>query len=147
MQTVFNLDSCIMCITNRSSKLLGDTLDRELRKIGLNRNIWLSLYFIDQHGQITQNELAKLVDIKGPSMVKIIRRLDEEELVQTHQDGNDHRQKIIQLTKAGEEKLMKSLPTVTHFQGLMTKGIPQNDLNTVARVMDQMVNNAQQNFD
>ncbi|HJA27579.1 MAG TPA: MarR family transcriptional regulator [Candidatus Limosilactobacillus intestinigallinarum] len=147
MQTVFNLDSCIMCITNRSSKLFGDTLDRELRKIGLNRNIWLSLYFIDQNGQITQNELANLVDIKGPSMVKIIRRLDDDRLVQTRQDDNDHRQKIIQLTKDGEDKLMKSLPTVTHFQGLMTKGIPQADLNTVARVMDQMVKNAEQNFD
>lgn len=131
-----------MFTTNTSAKLFQSVLSKKLKKVGITYNTWLSLYFINSNYAISQNQLAKLVGITGPSMVKIIEGLSEEGLVSLGQDSDDHRKKLIFLTDKGTQKYNKILEIVIEFQESITKGVGQKELDIVADVFDKMSKNA-----
>lgn len=140
--TKFTLENCLMFTTNTSSKLFKAVLTDRLKDIGITYNTWITLYFINTNDMISQNKLAKLVGITGPSMVNIIKKLDNEGLIYQQQDSKDHRKKIISLTAKGIEKYNEILKIVIKFQNSITKGLDQKELDTVADVFDKMMQNA-----
>lgn len=143
MQKVFDLETCVMCITSQSSRMFGDALDKELQKTNINRNIWLALYYIDHHGSINQKALADQIGITGASMTKIIQKMTADNFVTVQQSKEDKRQKDVSLTTTGQKQLMAIIPLVQKFQAEMTAGISQQELDTVATVMAKMRQNAQ----
>lgn len=140
--TKFILEDCLMSTTNTSSKLFKAVLTDRLKDVGVTNNTWISLYFINSHDIISQNNLAKLVGITEPSMVKIVQRLDDEGLIYQQQDSKDHRKKLISLTEDGIKKYNEILSIVIEFQKTMTKGLSQKELDIVANVFDKMIRNA-----
>ncbi|MCT4488205.1 MarR family winged helix-turn-helix transcriptional regulator [Levilactobacillus parabrevis] len=138
----FDLDSCIMCITSRSSKLFASKFNDALAPMGINRSAWMALYYIDQHQQIRQRDLAELVGITGPSMVKVVNQLNTADLITVAVSAQDHRARLLALTPAGTALLTKSIPLAEAFRAQVTAGIPQADLDTLDRVMEQMMANA-----
>lgn len=140
--TKFTLEDCLMFTTNTSSKLFKAVLTDRLKDVGVTNNTWFSLYFINSHDIISQNNLAKLVGITEPSMVKIVQRLDDEGLIYQQQDIKDHRKKLISLTEDGIKKYNEILSIVIEFEKTMTKGLSQKELDIVANVFDKMIRNA-----
>ncbi|MCH5464825.1 MarR family winged helix-turn-helix transcriptional regulator [Levilactobacillus tujiorum] len=138
----FDLDSCIMCITSRSSKLFASKFNDALAPMGINRSSWMALYYIDQQQQIRQRDLAELVGVTGPSMVKIVNQLSSSDLITVTVSAKDHRARLLTLTPAGSQLLTQSIPLAEDFRKQVTAGIPQADLNTLNRVMEQMMANA-----
>ena len=138
----FDLDSCIMCITSRSSKLFANKFNDALTPMGINRSAWMALYYIDQQAQIRQRDLAELIGITGPSMVKIVNQLRADALITVAVSTKDHRARLLTLTTAGEGLLKQSIPLAEAFREQVTAGIPQADLDTLDRVMEQMMANA-----
>ena len=143
----FTLQSCMMFTTNHGAKLFQSVLTQKLKTVEINYNTWLALYFINSNNKITQNNLAKLVGITGPSMVKIVEKMRQAGLVDEEKDEQDHRQKHIYLTNQGIEKYDQALKIVTDYQTLMTSGVSQSDLNTAATVINKMIENAQQELE
>ncbi len=138
----FDLDSCIMCITSRSSKLFASKFNDALAPMGINRSAWMALYYIDQQAKIRQRDLADLIGITGPSMVKIVNQLSADDLITVAVSAKDRRARLLTLTPAGEDLLARSIPLAEAFRQQVTAGIPQADLDTLDRVMDQMMANA-----
>ena len=138
----FDLDSCIMCITSRSSKLFASKFNDAMAPMGLNRSAWMALYYIDQRHQINQRDLAELVGITGPSMVKIVNQLSSAALISIAVNTNDHRARLLTLTASGQDLLNESIPLAEAFRERVTANIPQADLDTLDRVMTQMMANA-----
>lgn len=139
----FNLDSCMMFITTRSSKLFSSKFNQAMLPEGLAKSAWMALYYIHQNDQINQHDLAELIGITGPSLVKIVSQLAAERLIQITPSKLDKRERILTLTSTGQQRLTASLPVADAFQQQMTAGISQKDLDTVAMVMAKMVANAQ----
>lgn len=140
--TKFTLEDCLMFTTNTSPKLFKAVLTDRLKDVGVTYNTWISLYFINSHDIISQNNLAKLVGITGSSMVKIVQRLDDEGLIYQQQDSKDHRKKLISLTEDGIKKYNEILSIFIEYQKTMTKGLSQKELDIVANVFDKMIRNA-----
>ena len=133
----FDLNSCMMFITTRSSKLFATKFNQALKTENIARSEWMSLFYIDQ-----QRQLSDLVGIPGPSMVKVINKLVTRELIISEQSRTDKRERLISLTADGERLLKETLPIASQFQDAVTDGISQRDLDKVADVMDKMVENA-----
>ncbi|PWC39766.1 MarR family transcriptional regulator [Azospirillum sp. TSO35-2] len=77
-------------------------LDRQLAAAGLTDATWTPLIHLEMSGDgISQKELAGLVGIEGPSLVRLLDALVERGLVERHTDGADRRSKRILLTPAG----------------------------------------------
>ncbi|GAW99899.1 MarR family winged helix-turn-helix transcriptional regulator [Secundilactobacillus mixtipabuli] len=138
----FDLNSCMMFITTRSSKLFATKFNQALKTENIARSEWMSLFYIDQHQPLTQRQLSDLVGITGPSMVKVINKLVTRELIISEQSRTDKRERLISLTADGERLLKETLPIASQFQDAVTDGISQRDLDKVADVMDKMVENA-----
>ncbi|GEO74698.1 hypothetical protein FD30_GL000838 [Levilactobacillus namurensis DSM 19117] len=139
----FDLASCMMFITTRSSKLFSTKFNQALTPTGLAKSAWMALYYIQQQPRINQHDLAEMVGITGPSMVKIVGQLSQDALITITPSQRDKRERLLELTDTGRRRLTSSLPIADAFQDTVTQNIPQKDLDTVARVMAQMVKNAQ----
>lgn len=77
-------------------------LDRRLRPLGLSRATWMVLAYVRQLGGPNQTALAEQLGLEGASVVRLIDRLEREQLVE-RRIGIDRRAKTIHLTPKGEE--------------------------------------------
>lgn len=143
----FNLESCIMYTTNTNARLFRNVLSNRLKGSGLTYNMWLTLYYINKKKSISQNKLAKLVGITGPSMVKIVEKLEENGWIEKQPSKEDHRFKRINLTDAGDRKYQQALDKVIDFQDSMTSGISQSELDTMNSVFNKLTKNARRELD
>lgn len=142
--TQFDLDSCMMLITTRSSKLFSTKFNQVLKEKQISRSEWMTLYYINREAPVIQHTLTELVGITGPSMVTIISKLNARGVLTIEPSPTDKRERLISLSPAGQDLLTNTLPIADQFQTTVTAGISQSDLDTVARVMAKMVENAKQ---
>lgn len=140
----FDLASCMMFITTRSSKLFASKFNHVMRPAGLNKSAWMALYYIHENQELNQRALAELIGITGPSMVKIVTQIQTNDLVTVTPSATDKRERMLTLTATGQQLLDKTIPLAENFQEKVTAGISQEDLNTVAWAMDKMVENARE---
>lgn len=138
---MFKIDNCLAFITNQSGKIFSEALEKDLRPYGITRSQWIALYFLHETPKITQKQLAEKMSIKEPSIVRLTQRLESEGLLNRIQDENDKRNKQLQLTKKGNEKCLALLPVAENFKNHTVKGISEKDLETVVKVLNQMVEN------
>lgn len=138
----FNLDSCILFTTNASVKLFQAALSNQLSDLDLTYNMWLTMYFLNKENHISQNQLAAAVGITGPSMVKIIEKLELQGWIRKKTSQLDHRYKQITLTTTGRHKYQQALTKVIEFQNTITKDIKQTDLDMMNAVFNQLTKNA-----
>ena len=106
---MFDLDDCIAFITNKSAKRLADEFNRRLQEYGSTRVQWIALFYIGKALEISQKELSDYMDVKESSMVRLIDRMEKEELVVRRKDSEDRRITKIILTDKGKflrEELM-----------------------------------------
>jgi MarR family transcriptional regulator for hemolysin len=74
-------------------------LDERLRPVGLTLARWTVLFWLSQSdGIITQRELADLVGIEGPTLVRQLHALEAQGLVERVPFPSDRRAKGIRLT-------------------------------------------------
>jgi DNA-binding MarR family transcriptional regulator len=82
---------------------LTRSIDRGLSKQGLGRAHHRALYFIARKPDMPVSDLLALLAITKQSLGRVLNELIERELVQTRPGDRDRRQRLLRLTKAGEE--------------------------------------------
>ena len=99
---MFNIDDCIGFITNKCSKKISDEFNRRLQEYGVTRVQWIAIFYIGKYDNgISQRELSDLMNVKESSMVRLIDRMEKEELVIRKKNDNDRRITSIFLTDKG----------------------------------------------
>ena len=81
------------------SRMLRTVYDRRVEPLGLTRAQWLVLARISRIEGCTQTELAAELEIKKPTLGKLLERLEEKMWVTRRSDLNDARSKRVFLTK------------------------------------------------
>jgi MarR family transcriptional regulator for hemolysin len=77
-------------------------LEDEVRAAGQTRAQWETLLVIVlSGGKSTQKLLAERLRIEGPTLVRLLDKLEEDGLIQRVQDTTDRRSKIIRPTRKG----------------------------------------------
>lgn len=138
---MFDLDDCIAFITNKSAKKLADEFNRRLQENGTTRVQWIALFYIGKAGEISQKELSDYMDIKESSMVRLIDRMEKEELVERRKDSEDRRITKIILTDKGKFLKEELMPRGQEFQDDVLKGISKENLEIFKEVLQRMTNN------
>lgn len=138
---MFDLDDCIAFITNKSAKKLADEFNRRLQEHGTTRVQWIALFYIGKAGEISQKELSDYMDIKESSMVRLIDRMEKEELVERRKDSEDRRITKIILTDKGKFLIEELMPRGQEFQDDVLKGISKEDLEVFKEVLQRMTDN------
>ncbi|GAA0769413.1 MarR family transcriptional regulator [Clostridium subterminale] len=138
---MFDLDDCIAFITNKSAKKLADEFNRRLQENGTTRVQWIALFYIGKAGEISQKELSDYMDIKESSMVRLIDRMEKEELVERRKDSEDRRITKIILTDRGKFLKEELMPIGQEFQNDVVKGISKENLEVFKEVLQRMTYN------
>ena len=138
---MFNIDDCIGFITNKGAKKLADEFNKRVQEYGMTRVQWIALFYIGKSDGIFQKELSDLMNVKESSMVRLIDRMEKEDLVIRKKQANDRRVTSIFLTPKGKELREKVLPLGQEFQDDATKEISSEELDNFKRVLEKMIKN------
>ncbi|MDQ0148219.1 MarR family winged helix-turn-helix transcriptional regulator [Eubacterium multiforme] len=138
---MFNIDDCIGFITNKGAKKLADEFNKRVQEYGMTRVQWIALFYIGKSDGIFQKELSDLMNVKESSMVRLIDRMEKEDLVIRKKQANDRRVTSIFLTHKGKELREKVLPLGQEFQDDATKEISSEELDNFKKVLEKMIKN------
>jgi MarR family transcriptional regulator, transcriptional regulator for hemolysin len=115
-------------------------LDEHLRSIGQTQARWETLFWISiSNGRATQRELAERVGIEGPTLARMLDRLEYEGLVERQTMQNDRRTKTIALKKSAEPLLKEISDMTDALRAELLGDIDRKDLDVCITVIDRML--------
>jgi DNA-binding MarR family transcriptional regulator len=98
----------LMFLLHAAADRMAADLDRAAERIGLNDvRDWLVLATLDDGQQRTQLELSRLVCIDKTTLISVLDRLEEQQLIVRTVDPTDRRVRIPQVTAAGRRVFAK----------------------------------------
>ena len=80
-------------------------LEERLKDTGLTQTRWLVLLHLSRTGPLSQRDLAELLGIEGPTLVRVLDKLEQQRLVSRRASGEDRRVKRVHLEEAAHPLL------------------------------------------
>lgn len=82
-------------------------IDDAFRPLGITDATWRTLYYLEQTGSgVNQKQLAEVMGIEGPSLVRLLDSLESRDLIERRPSETDRRAKSVNLTRGGEKLLV-----------------------------------------
>ena len=115
-------------------------LDERLRPLGLSSAMWAVIRRLASgQAALTQRELAEAVGIEGPTLVRLLDRLEEHGIARRVSDPRDRRIKRVELAEQARQNWDASLKAGLELSDELTRGIPPKDLETTRAVLRTML--------
>lgn len=138
---MFDLDSCTAFITNQTAKKLCDNFNDKLMALGSTRVQWIALFYLGKDSELSQKELAKLMNIKGSTVARLVDRLEIGGYVKRKKDIKDRRITNLELTYEGKKLRESLLPEGEKFSKLIARNITEEEMETFIKVLRIMAEN------
>ena len=98
---MFVLEDSLTYLTGSSSKILADALEKRLLSCGITRVQWIALYYICRNKDINQHRLSDLMGTRGPTVVRLLDRMQSEGLIRRIRNETNHRVNVLVPTEKG----------------------------------------------
>jgi MarR family transcriptional regulator for hemolysin len=119
-------------------------LDRRLKPLGLSRSKWMLMVALYKDGQgASQRELAQRLGIEGPSLVRLLDRMERDGLVERRAVDNDRRVKAVHLSAKGESQLATIRTIAGQLRQELMSGLSPTDVDTAMAVLAQIRSRAE----
>jgi len=119
----------------RIARRLRQAIDAELRLLGLTEATWRPLVYVRRLGDgVRQKELATMLSIEGPSLVRLLDNLERRGLIERREDESDRRARGIHLTPAGRELAKRAAKVGYEIQARLLAKIPPAELEACQQV-------------
>lgn len=138
---LFNLDECVAFITNKAAKKMADAFNKRLKPLGITRVQWTALYYLGKYDGISQKELAEKMNIKSSTVVRLIDRMENDNLVIRLEDPEDRRAIKLALTEKGKELRERFLPEGENMSKIFANGLTDEEIKIFLKVINKMVEN------
>lgn len=113
--------------------------NERLLPLGLSQAKWLALIHLSRSpAGIIQKELASRIGVEGPTLVRLLDRLEADGWVKRQSSKLDRRSKIVHLTKKAEPTLAEIQKIVTGLRREIFMGISDKDIEVCLRVMQRI---------
>lgn len=117
------------------ARLWRGQIDRHLRPLGLSFMQWQTLIRLARVDQdLVQKELAAMVGMDGPTMVGVLDRLVERDLVERRVAAHDRRANTVHLTDAGIDILGLAEVELHKLRDVLLADLSGEDLDICIRV-------------
>jgi MarR family transcriptional regulator for hemolysin len=124
-----------------TAKTVGSAFNAALAAEGGSVPVWLILNSI-KHGQwTTQLELARSLEIEGPTLTRHLDNLEQGGLVSRRRSATDRRAFEVELTDAGEAAYARMLGAVIAFNRRLTAGIAATELRRLDELLGRLAAN------
>jgi MarR family transcriptional regulator, transcriptional regulator for hemolysin len=126
-------------VTARATRVL---LDAALASEGATFADWTVLVALNRRGPLVQKDLARSLDMIGPSMVERIDRLEKAGLVARSPVPGDRRASLVSMTDKGRERFAALHNAMRSAEGALTADIDPKDLEVTQRVLAKVAERA-----
>ncbi|MDX1595563.1 MAG: MarR family transcriptional regulator [Nitrosopumilaceae archaeon] len=138
-----DIENSIGMIIRTASKSLEKALGEKLKKeLSLSGSKWKVLAALSIQDGISQTHLAELIFVEGPTLVSMIDKLEQMELVKRKPDPEDRRNNLIYMTKKSENMINVIVECILEFRKKITSNISERDLETTKEVLRKMTMDA-----
>ncbi|HYH21067.1 MAG TPA: MarR family transcriptional regulator [Azospirillum sp.] len=136
LQQRFSAAAVLLQDTARAWRL---KLDQRLRPLGLSQAKWRTLVLVNRAGDgVTQKHLADLMGIEGPTLVRLLDRLEADGWVERHVCARDRRNRRIHLSAKARDMLVRIESVATGLRTELLSDVNTDDLETFDRVLRQI---------
>ncbi len=127
-------------VTRRWRKLL----DERLKDLGVTQARWTTMVYLEQGGEgLTQRELAGLMAIENPTLVRLLDSLEEQNLIERRLCPRDRRARRLHLTENGRSFMNELTARADQLREEMLEGISDKDIEMALGVFQRILENAQ----
>jgi MarR family transcriptional regulator for hemolysin len=124
-----------LTVTSRATRIL---LDAALAGEGATFADWTVLVALNARGPLVQKDLARSLDMIGPSIVERIDRLEKADLVVRSPVPGDRRASLVSMTDKGRERFAVLHEVMRSAVAALTADIDPKDLEVTQRVLGQL---------
>jgi len=83
-------------------------MDEAFKPLGITDATWRTLFYLSQTGDgVTQKELASVMGIEGPSLVRLLDSLEGKHFIERRPNPDDRRAKTVHLTSTGRRRIVE----------------------------------------
>ncbi len=129
---------CDISIFNRYGK---QKLDDLLRPLSLDWRELVVLLVIDQVPGITQRRLTPFLQTDKANVTKVLKRMEEQELIRREPDEADHRNKICFMTASGQGLVPELNRIMAQWETECFRGLSAQDLAEFDRISQKITAN------
>ncbi|MGO3294723.1 MAG: MarR family transcriptional regulator [Marinobacter sp.] len=127
-------------VTRRWRKLL----DERLKDLGVTQARWTTMVYLQQGGEgLTQRELASLMAIENPTLVRLLDSLEQQELIERRACPNDRRARRLHLTDGGRDFMEVLTARANELRDGMLDGVRDDDIEVALKVFHKIMDNAE----
>ena len=102
----------------------------------LSPSMMAALATIERHGPLTPSRVAELERIKRPTATRVLRRLEEDGLIERSADPADGRSAVVQITKPGATMLKRLRSRKNAYLAKRLRELPDEDVDALDRAAD-----------
>ncbi|MDN6320066.1 MAG: MarR family transcriptional regulator [Marinobacter sp.] len=127
-------------VTRRWRKLL----DERLKDLGVTQARWTTMVYLQQGGEgLTQRELASLMAIENPTLVRLLDSLEQQKLIERRACPNDRRARRLHLTDDGRNFMNVLSVRANDLRDEMLEGLNNEDIDVALKVFQKIMENAE----
>ena len=110
-------------------RLWRQTVDAEIQKDTFPDAGWRALLWLHRSGEdLRQKDLAAVMGIEGPSLVRLLDSLSAAGLLLRTEDGTDRRARRLTLTAEGRKVVLRIEARLAAVEAALLEGIPDAEL-------------------
>jgi len=102
----------------------------------LSPSMTAALATIENHGPLTPSRLAELEGIKRPTATRVLRRLEDEGLIERSADPSDGRSASVCVTRQGSALLKKLRSRKNAYLARRLRELPDEDVEALERAAE-----------
>lgn len=127
-------------VTRRWRKLL----DERLKDLGVTQARWTTMFYLQRGGEgLTQRELARLMAIENPTLVRLLDSLEQQNLIERRPCPNDRRARRLFLTPDGAEFMSVLNKRAAELREDMLDGLSDEEIKSTVGVFHKILDNAE----
>ena len=127
-------------VTRRWRKLL----DERLKDLGVTQARWTTMFYLQRGGEgLTQRELAKLMAIENPTLVRLLDSLEQQDLIERRPCPRDRRARRLYLTPDGTSFMNILNERAAELREQMLAGLSDKEISDTVEVFHRILDNAE----
>ena len=114
-------------LVNDVARALRTEYDRRVRELGLTRSQWWVMNHLYRNPGLTQSELAEILEVKKPSVGRLLDRLEAKGWIRREHDARDRRAWRVHLGEAAEPQMRALRKRAAELMGDALAGLSAAD--------------------
>ncbi|MBM7553071.1 MarR family winged helix-turn-helix transcriptional regulator [Thalassobacillus pellis] len=114
-------------LLHQQVRMITKEFNNQLSDHGLYHSQWSIIFCLEKFGSMTQTDIWKYLNVEAPTITRTLTRMEKNGWVIRTQ-GEDRRERLIELTESAHEKFKEVNRAVYEFEQDMVKGMSSEEL-------------------